>query len=549
MIVSPLTGAATISDRERRVRSQGPGVSTLDTAGKAGKRGAVRYRPWVWRGAPGWVSAGVLTAAAAVFFLWSPPAAADPPAPPPIPFNVDATPATLAPFSGEIDIEDRLDPAGRVVVAGERVHEHLLRRFYAANGWTSVWDRHPQAAAALFGVVLQADSQGLDPALFHAIALDGRRALSPVDRDLLLSDAILSYADALARGAMPVGERSEEEDLQPAPVDVVAVIVAAIPAPDPGQAIAALAPRSPEYRAMQRAYADYLSIAASGGRVASIASFESAPRLGVAEALRRARQIAINLERLRWLPRELPPDRLVVDTAAEQLRLFRDNTPVFTTRVVVGEFDKQTPELQSIVRDILFNPPWNIPPSIVRKEILPKLAGNRHYLAEHHMRWRGRMAVQQEAGPYSALGRLKFEMNDRFDVYLHDTPEKWRFESADRMMSHGCVRVQNPRELASLLLDWNPGAIDIAIDTNRTHSRALPKPVPVFIVYRTAIAESNGEIVFRGDPYARDAAIWAYLSRAREATSAQRSGIKSADRVRAGRDVSTIAQKTGTIGD
>ena len=204
------------------------------------------------------------------------------------------------------------------------------------------------------------------------------------------------------------------------------------------------------------------------------------PRVGTADALRRARQIAINLERLRWLPRDIPPDRLVVDATVSQLQLFRDDRPVFTTRVVVGEFDKQTPELQSTVKTILFNPPWNIPPSIVRKEIMPKLAGNRGYLAEHHMRWRGPMSIQQEAGPHSALGRLKFEMEDRFDVYLHDTPERWRFQSADRMMSHGCVRVENPRALASLLLGITPEEIDQAINVDRTHRRALPKADPGF---------------------------------------------------------------------
>jgi L,D-transpeptidase YcbB len=491
----------------------------------------------------------MLAPAVAALVLWSLPAVADPPAPAPIPFDVNSTPATLTPFAGDIAIEDRLDPAGHVIVAGERLHEHLVRRFYAAHGWMAFWDSHQAAAAALFGEMSRANSQGLDPASFHAAALSGRRALSPVERDLLLSDAILSYADALARGAMPVGERPDEQDLRPAPIDVVAAIDAAISAPDPGQAVEALAPNSPEYRAMQNAYADYVAIASSGGRAPGTETFGPEPRVGVAEALRRARQIAINLERLRWLPRELPPDRIVVDTAAAQLQLFRDNAPVFTTRVVVGEFDKQTPELQSIVRNVLFNPPWNIPPSIVRKEILPKLAGNRGYLAEHHMRWRGHMAIQQEAGPYSALGRLKFEMNDRFDVYLHDTPEKWRFQSAERMMSHGCVRVQNARELASLLLNASPEAIDKAIDTNRTHGRALPQPVPVFIVYRTAIPESDGAIAFRGDPYARDAAVWAYLSRARQAAVAQRSGVKSADKVRTGRSLSTIAQKTATVGD
>jgi L,D-transpeptidase YcbB len=509
----------------------------------------VRNRPSLGHHPRGQVSAPVLAVVVAAIVLWTASAAADPPALPPIPFDVSRTPATLTPFVGNTEIEDRIEPASHLIVAGERLHEHVLRRFYAEHGWMPIWDSHPQAAAALFAEVLRANTQGLDPALFHAPALEGRRSLSPVERDLLLSDAILAYADALARGAMPVDERREEEDLQPAPVDVVAVIDAAISAPDPGQAIAALAPSSPEYRAMLDAYAEYVVVASSAGRTPETGSIAQAPRVGVAEALRRARQIAVNLERLRWLPRELPPDRIVVDATVAQLQLFRDNVPVFTTRVVVGESDKQTPELQSTVRDVLFNPPWNIPPSIARKEILPKLAHDRGYLAEHHMRWRAHGGIQQEAGPYSALGRLKFEMNDRFDVYLHDTPEKWRFQSAERMMSHGCVRVQNARELASLLLDAPGQAIDKGIETSRTHSRALPKPMPVFILYRTAIPESDGSIAFRGDPYARDGAIWAYLSRARQRPLAQRSGVRSAEKVISDHQDTTNAQKTATIGD
>jgi L,D-transpeptidase YcbB len=459
-------------------------------------------------------------------------------------------PSTLTPFLGNTELEDRLDVARRMTVAGEPTHEHLLRRFYEAHGYETVWDGHPASAAALWNAVLGAGGQGLDPVSFHSVTLSGRvKALSPIERDLLLSDAFLSYADALARGAMPVGERDDDEDLTPESVDVVAALDDAISAPDPAKVIEALAPASPEYLAMRGAYKGYLALAASGGRGSSVGAHGRGARIGVADALRRARQVAINLERLRWLPRDMPSDRLVVDAAISQLQLFRDDRPVFTTRVVVGEFDKQTPELQSIVKYILFNPPWNIPPSIVRKEILPKLAGDRHYLAEHHMRWRGPMAVQQEAGPYSALGRLKFEMDDRFDVYLHDTPEKWRFQSADRMMSHGCVRVENPRVLASLLLDESPEEIDKAIAVDRTHSHALPKPVPVFIVYRTAIAESDGSIAFRGDPYQRDDAVWAYLSRSERAGFAQRNGPGSTVMSRAGQARSTVAQKTATIGE
>ena len=490
----------------------------------------------------------------AVSLAQSPPRAeADPPAPPPTPtlpaVDTGATPATLTPFAGDIAIEDRLETAGRVVIAAERLHEHLVRRFYSGHGWKTVWDSRPATAAALWGAVQRSGEQGLDPAFFHSIALGGRAGgLSPTERDLLLSDAILSYADALARGAMPVGDRPDEEDLRPEPVDVVAVVDAAISAPDPAKAIEALAPTSTEYLAMRRAYANYLAVAVAGGR-ASLGAHGRAARVGVADALRRARLIAINLERLRWLPRDMPADRVVVDTAVSQLQLFRDDRPAFTTRVVVGELDKQTPELQSVIKYILFNPPWNIPPSIVRKEIMPKVAANRGYLAEHHMRWRGPMAVQQEAGPYSALGRLKFEMDDRFDVYLHDTPEKWRFQAADRMMSHGCVRVENPRALASLLLAESPDEIDKAVDVARTHSHALPKPVPVFIVYRTAVAELDGSISFRGDPYHRDEVVWAYLSRAREVPVAQKSGDQSTGKVKAGPAHSTFAQKTATIGD
>ncbi len=452
------------------------------------------------------------------------PPAADPATTSPAPPDAGLGPATLTPFDGSVDVEDRLDPASRLRIAGELLHDRLLRRFYMAHGYKPVWDSRPTEAAALWKAVLHAGDQGLDPASFHsAILSEHGAALAPIERDLLLSDEFLSYADALARGAVPVEDRYDDEDLQPEPVDVVAALDAAIAAPDPARAIEALAPDFPEYSAMRQAYADYRALAEDGrGRSAGARNPQGRPpREGASDTQRRVRQLAVNLERLRWLPRKIPADRLVVDTAISRLQLFRDDRAVFTTRVVVGELDKQTPELQAVMKDILFNPPWNIPRSIVAKEILPKLASDRHYLAEHHMRFRGPMAVQQEAGPYSALGRLKFEMADRFDVYLHDTPEKSLFHAADRMMSHGCVRVENPRALAALLLEQSPEAVDKAIEVARTHRRPLPKPMPVFIVYRTADVELDGSIAYRADPYQRDDEIWERLNRARQPPLAQ----------------------------
>jgi L,D-transpeptidase YcbB len=420
------------------------------------------------------------------------------------------------PFSGNIELKTRLDGPGKLTIAGEQMHGALLRRFYIVHGYQTVWDAHPAEMNRLRDAVLRAGDHGLDPGLFHSVAAFGGhgRALSPVERDLLLSDAFLSYADALSRGAMPIEDRADDEDLTPEPVDVVAVLDAAIADPDPAKAIEALAPSSLEYMAMRRGYAEYRAIVGSGPAVRNRSERGSAERVATAE--RRARQLMINLERLRWLPRHMPGDRVVVNAAIARLQLFRDDRPIFTTRVVVGETDKQTPEFRSTINDVLFNPPWNIPRSIAQKEILPKLAADPGYLTSHHMRFRSNGSIQQEAGAYSALGRLKFEMNDRYDVYLHDTPTKSLFQSAARMMSHGCVRVENPRALAVLLLAQPPEVIDKGIASGRTNRRALPAPMPIYIVYQTAYVESDGSIQFRADPYERDDEISHYLTRAQQ---------------------------------
>jgi murein L,D-transpeptidase YcbB/YkuD len=435
--------------------------------------------------------------------------------------SLDTAAPDSIPFTGNPELKARLDAPGKLTIAGERLHGWLLRRFYTAHGYQTVWDGHPEEANRLLrDAVLRAADHGLDPGLFHSNALgEHGPSLSAVERDLLLSDAFLSYADALARGAMPIEERMDDEDLTPEPVDIVAVIDAAIAASDPAKVIEALAPASAEYEAMRRAYAEYRAIALGPPGPRTKTGRPPLERPAAAEP--RIRQLVVNLERLRWLPRQIPRDRVVVNAAIARLQLFRDDRPIFTTRVVVGETDKQTPELQSTINDVLLNPPWNIPRSIAQKEILPKLAGDPGYLGSHHMRFRSNGAIQQEAGPYSALGRLKFEMSDRYDVYLHDTPTKSLFQSTSRMMSHGCVRVENPRVLAVMLLGQPIEAIDKGIAAGHTSRRALPVPMSIFIVYQTAYVESDGSVQFRGDPYERDEEIWRYLTRAQPLPVAQ----------------------------
>jgi L,D-transpeptidase YcbB len=361
--------------------------------------------------------------------------------------------------------------------------------------------------------VLRAGEHGLSPELFHASLLRTSATLSPADRELLLSDAFLSYADALARGIMPLERRRDDEVLTPEPVDAAAALDAAIESPDPGAAIEALAPTTPTYRLLRQALQNSHAGTPIGGRIAAT----------------RSREIEVNLERERWLPRRLPADRVWVNVADERLVLYRDDRPVFSTRVIVGQDERrnQSPEFQATISGILFNPPWNIPQDIATDEILPKASRDPDYLARHNLVMLPNGILQQPAGPNSGLGQLMFEMQNRFDVYLHDTPSKNLFSRDDRRISHGCIRVENPRELAALLMQQPVDAINQAITTGGTTHANLPKPVPVFVVYETAFTDADGRLQFRPDVYGRDAEIWQFLDRravAERETPGQRGG-------------------------
>ncbi|HZK92071.1 MAG TPA: L,D-transpeptidase family protein [Stellaceae bacterium] len=475
---------------------------------------------------------------------------------------------------GDSEIKARLAGVGPLSIAGEPLHAALLRRFYAEHDNQPVWATHTVQATALWHAILKAGDQGLDPDSFHAAAF-AKTALSPADRDLLLSDAFLGYAEALARGMVPSEARTDDEDLAPEPVDAVAALDMTLTSPNPEAAIEALAPSSPDYAALRRAYQAYQATAKAGGwprvpegqtparirvlqeRLAiegflpagyatgnfdeqttqALKKFQERHgldpngKLGTATMIElnvpadlRARQIAVNLERLRWLPRRLPADRLWVNTANAQLQLIRNGLPVFTTRVVVGETDKQTPEFQAQIVSVLYNPPWYIPYGIAQKEIRPLIESDPDYLARHHMAMRENGSILQEAGPYSALGRLKFEMPNKFDVYLHDTPQRNLFARDNRRLSHGCVRVQNPRELASLLLGLSEDDITRGINAGTTNRHNLPQPIPVFIVYQTAFAHPEG-VEFRQDVYQRDSDIAQRLTHGAQPPLAQQSPI------------------------
>jgi len=413
------------------------------------------------------------------------------------------------------ELRARIDDSAGLVAAGVRLNATLLQRFYARHGYEPVWTTRQAATLSLVDAVLHAGDQGLEPDLFHADLLRHRAALPPIDRDMLLSDAFLTYADALARGAVPVERRSDDEVLTPGPIDVAAALDAAMLSPDAGAAITALAPKTPTTLALLKALRTYRASVASGHKIDT----------------NRLRTIEVGLERQRWLPRPLPPDRAWVNVADQQLVLYRADRPIFSTRVVVGEDVRrnQTPEFRATIDASFFDPPWVIPKDIVDAEILPKISRDPTYLARNNMIMLAGGEAEQLPGPDAGLGLLMFDMPNRFDVYLHDTPDRSIFKRDNRRISHGCIRVQNPRDLAALLLRQPIGSINQGIAVGTTTRHDLPTPVPVFVVYETAFVDAAGRLQFRPDFYQRDAEIWRALETRtpnRDATAQTDDGTK-----------------------
>jgi murein L,D-transpeptidase YcbB/YkuD len=222
----------------------------------------------------------------------------------------------------------------------------------------------------------------------------------------------------------------------------------------------------------------------------------------------RVRQIMANMERWRWMPKEMPVDRIQVNIAAAQVAVFEGDRPVMSMRGATGKpGGGETPMLASSIHSVVLNPPWNVPAGIAARELFPKGAA---YLARNGFKVIGTGANRrlQQQPSHSALGKYKFDFDNPFAVYLHDTPGKGIFNAYDRLASHGCIRLERPGDLARLLLDgsaeWTPEAIDTALAKGETVRARLPKQVAVYLLYWTAYASQNGTMNFRGDPYGWD---------------------------------------------
>ncbi len=249
----------------------------------------------------------------------------------------------------------------------------------------------------------------------------------------------------------------------------------------------------------------------------------------------RVKQIAVNLERMRWLPAELGSRYIMVNVANFGLDVVEAGQPVLTMRAIVGRTYRQTPSFTARMNHLIFSPYWHIPHSIAVKDLLPKIQKDRRFLSRQKIRvfrgssqinpgsvnWRSLSEanfpyrLRQDPGPLNSLGRVKFMLPNRFNVYIHDTPSRELFDKAVRDFSSGCIRIDKPVELAEYLLaddpEWTSENVLAAMDQPREKLVRLRRPIPVYFLYSTAWVDAEGTIQFRDDLYSRDALVAAAL--------------------------------------
>ena len=472
-----------------------------------------------------------------------------------------------------------------LALLGQAPSDSAVARFYEMRWFQPAWIREgsiSREAGVVLDVVSQADAEGLNPADYLTLELESllHRHLLPDEvwrLDSLLTHVFFSYARDVSFGRVEPSLVNSQWTTAAQPRDVVALLERALDASRVGPALEELAPAQAGYRALRRALWRYRELtqqgdwpaslahrlasegydtAAEGGLEAAVARFqalhglpadgivgpETREQLAISPA-RRAQQIALNLERWRWLPRSLGDRYILVNSAAFSLQLVENEAVTLTTRAIVGRPDWPTPIVSSTATDLVFRPVWKVPRVIAVKELLPLILRDPGYLTRAGFRvfsdssptsrevhpgsvdWAAvtgsTFAYQlvQEPGPENPLGGVKLVFWTPFSVFIHDTPARPLFSERWRTFSHGCVRVEGAAALAARLLAvWPDDSIRAAMTSGRQRWVRLPDPIPVHLVYRTAWATDDGVVAFTGDPYGWDDE----LARALEARGVQR---------------------------
>lgn len=226
----------------------------------------------------------------------------------------------------------------------------------------------------------------------------------------------------------------------------------------------------------------------------------------------RIQQILVNMGRMQWMVNEPKGQMIVVNIPEFILHVKEGKQKVFDMNVVVGKEGHNTMMFTGNLNQVVFSPYWNIPPSIVEKEIVPSMTSDPSYLEKNNMEIVGNdgalPVVRQLPGPKNSLGKVKFLFPNSFNIYFHDTPAKSLFDRDKRAYSHGCIRLSEPAKMANYLLkndsQWSPEAIDAAMNSGTEKYVKLKNAVPVLITYYTAWVDDQGLLHFADDIYGHD---------------------------------------------
>lgn len=456
---------------------------------------------------------------------------------------------------------------------GERHFEPL---WLAEQGGKVAFSSNAEAIIKLFKA---SEAEGFRPSDYLTPALDVAAAGSDPAKlaalETAFSDSALRYAQDLYAGRIRPSAVSSLITVPAKRIDASATLVKLAESKDPAKVLADLEPKHPEFLALKAALAkfsedgvdqqiaiadgpllkpgmsdervpdlrkrlavtaaDPTSLVYDDDLVDAIKAFQDSLGLtadGVTGPATVAalnggsatskEDIIANMERWRWMPDALGDFHVFVNIPEFRLAINKDGAEQYTTRVVVGTVKNQTPVFSDMIRHVVVNPYWNVPSSIARNEIGPRLASNPGYLASQNMEllyggkvvnaaavdWSttsvNNFSIRQKPGAGNALGQVKFLFPNQHDVYLHDTPSKSLFARSFRAYSHGCVRVQNPMDFADALLKHEPGMDAQALEAMfgpKERWVNLKTQVPVHLAYFTLRIDQDGNIRSYGDVY------------------------------------------------
>jgi murein L,D-transpeptidase YcbB/YkuD len=489
---------------------------------------------------------------------------------PPDPF------ASLNPTDRPIaeQVRDLLPKADRTF--SSRKERMAVEAFYQKRNYAPIWFERGAVAARARSAITRihaSNADGLIPAEYKIPDLTATDAAAQAEAELRLTATLITFTRHLQAGRFPFARMGGEVMYPQTPPDVAATLTTLADSSNISATIDTFSPPQPGYRALKAKLAelrgatgeeptivripdgpllrpgmedarvpllrqrlsvagDETSLRYDDTLVDAIKAYQKSNRMTVdglvgpgtlrslnaVAAPRRADVIdtvIANMERWRWLPRDLGNVHVMLNIPNYMLRVMRDGGQVWETRVVVGKPSTATPMLTETMKFITINPTWNVPPSIVQNEYLPAMAQDPSVLARMGLKVvnnnDGSVHIYQPPGDNNALGRLRFNFPNRFLVYQHDTPDKHLFAHDRRAYSHGCMRVQDPVKYAEVLLSIalpNGGYTQQRIRSlygPSEHNVNFPTPIPVHITYQTAFVDDAGELQVRPDIYNIDA--------------------------------------------